>query len=91
VHLHPVARARLVGRIHDVMGQRGIEMPQLVTRSRLPRQTVKDVLDGVTKDPTIGVLIHLVHGLELRSVEELIGPLGTSELRRIEFGNDVVV
>ena len=71
------------------MEREGIGPGELAERAQLPPSTVKDAISGRT-ELTLRVMIHLAHGFQLRSIEELIAPFGTSELRRSEFGSDVV-
>lgn len=55
----------------------------------VPSSTLSDVLNGKT-EPTLGMLLRMVHFLELRSIEELIAPFGTSDLRLAEYPDDGV-
>ncbi len=91
VHLSRASQGILNGRLHELLIMRNISARDLAERAGLPKTTVTDVLSGKTGDPSLGILIRFAHVFELRSIEELIAPLGTSELRRAEFGGDVVV
>ena len=50
--------------------------------------TVMDVWAGRT-DPTLSTMLALVEALELRSIEELLGPLGTQSMLELQRGSSV--
>lgn len=87
------SRALLLSRIEEIRVQRDLDDDQLVAAveaAGLNRATFRDLRKGITRDPSLGVLIRVARGLGLRSIEELITPLGTMELLRVEFGPDIV-
>ena len=88
-HLGSGARGIVTGRLNQLLTQTGLAERELAERAGLPRSTVQDALNGESTLP-LGVMVRLAHGFGLRSVEELIAPLGTSQLRREEFGLGVL-
>ena len=86
--LGPGARSIVRGRLNELFERAGLNDRQLADKTGIPRTTIQNALQGKSDFP-LGLLIRFVHGFDLRSVEELLGPLGTSKLRREEFGVDV--
>jgi transcriptional regulator with XRE-family HTH domain len=89
--LRAESQAVVRARLEFLLARQEITGRELAKRAHLSQSTVSDVLNGKTKDPSLGLMLRLVHGFGLRSIEELIAPLGTSQLRRIELGSDVIV
>jgi plasmid maintenance system antidote protein VapI len=75
----------VTGRLNQLFALADLTERGLAKKAGLPPTTVQNVLRGKSDLP-LGLLIRLVHAFDLRSVEELIAPLGTSQLRREEFG-----
>lgn len=65
----------------------GLTVKQLAAGIGISTSTAHELLGG-RKDPTLGELVRAAHVLGVHSIEELIAPLGTSELLRNEFGPD---
>jgi transcriptional regulator with XRE-family HTH domain len=89
-HLSAESEAIVVARLQYLLTRQGISARELARRADLPQSTVNDALRG-RGGLKLGVMVHLVEGFGLRSIEELIAPFGTSQLRRSEFRNDTTV
>ena len=61
------------------MQANAVGVRELHVRSGVGIGTIREILGG-RSDPTLGVMLGLVKGLELHSVEELIAPLGSQLL-----------
>jgi hypothetical protein len=83
--LSPEGADLVLARLRGLHEASGVSANKLADRCLLPRSTLKDVLSGKTEKLTLPVMLHLVHGLRLGSIEELIAPLGSTQLRAIEF------
>jgi transcriptional regulator with XRE-family HTH domain len=83
--LSPTA-ARLVGeRLRQLQHASPVTAQQLADAMGISRGAVFNAFNG-KMELTLGMLVGAVHVLGLRSIEELISPLGTSVLRREDFG-----
>jgi transcriptional regulator with XRE-family HTH domain len=48
--------------------------------------TIRKIL-AADDDPSLGVMLHLAYAFGLGSIEELISPLGTTELSGLQFSS----
>lgn len=72
------AKAALAERVRELSAGR-YSRRGLAAATGLGIGTVMDLWAG-RSDPTLGTLLALAEALELRSVEELLGPLGTQAM-----------
>jgi DNA-binding phage protein len=81
------ARALLAARLQALMNERGLSARRLAANARVHYSQVADVL-ARRGDPKLSVMLALVKELNLRSIEELVSPLGTGLLLAgpVEFG-----
>lgn len=70
------AKERLGSRVREVAASQRVNQTTLVTRTRLGKGTVEDLWWG-RSNPRLSTILAVVHELNLRSIEELLGPLGT--------------
>jgi transcriptional regulator with XRE-family HTH domain len=78
------ARGVLASRIRSLSEGR-FSQRSLATATGLGIGTVRDVWAG-RSDPTLSTMLALTETLGLRSVEELLGPLGTQALLALQRG-----
>lgn len=76
--LSAAARAALAEQLHDLCDDQ-FSRRRLADATGLGIGTIRTLWKGES-DPTLGTLLALVEGLGLRSVEELLGPLGTETM-----------
>jgi len=72
------ARERLGARIRELAGKR-INQTELVFRTGLGKGTIGDLWWG-RANPTLGTLLLVARELNVRSIEELFGPIGTQTM-----------
>lgn len=82
------ARQILGARLRSLRGHRSIE--EVARRARISSGSLSQLERG-RSDPTLGTLLRLMHALDLRSVEELLGELPetpSARLRELTGGPD---
>jgi hypothetical protein len=82
------ARVLIGTRVHGLAAQQRLSVRRLETLTGIPKSTIEDLMKG-RKDPPLGMLVALVGAFGLRSIEELIAPIGTSLLRKLEAPDTV--
>jgi transcriptional regulator with XRE-family HTH domain len=87
-HLTREQAAKLAGRLTELRKLAGLSVEDLGKALGMKRTTAYTLVNG-DKDITLGEMLLAVRALNLRSIEELLGPLGTSEFLRLapEQGN----
>jgi hypothetical protein len=76
-------------RLYGLVLRSHLTLRELEDWTDIPKSTIDDLLHA-RHQPLLGEVLRMVDVLELRSIEEVIAPLGTSLLRREEIGSDVV-
>lgn len=74
--LREAATAAFVGRVAALLALRPRSIRQLSEESGVPLSTLRRIVDGVN-EPTLSDMLALVAAFRLRSIEELIAPLGS--------------
>ena len=74
--LSDAAKERLGSRVREVATGMRVSQTTLVARTGLGKGTVEELWWG-RSNPRLSTLLAVVHELHLRSIEELLGPLGT--------------
>ena len=82
--------AHVNARLNWLKTRQKLSIRDLAATSGLAKSTVADILSGKNEELSLYVLVHLVRGFGLRSIDELVAPLGTMQLCRREFGNKVI-
>jgi transcriptional regulator with XRE-family HTH domain len=84
-HLSDEGRELVVDRIKELLDARGMTAREVALKAGVPANTLYDILSKKS-DPALGPMVRIAHALRLRSIEELIAPLGTTQLQLLELG-----
>lgn len=84
VALGPQALEALSVRLQELLEERKLSRRKLATLSvGVSIGTVMEIVRG-ERDPDLGTMLSIAHALKLRSIEELLGPLGTTGFQEHE-------